>query len=763
LETERKGPVIEVPSLIVKGGPTDGTIISLVEGTAILVGSGRLATLQLVGEEIGAAHIRITWDDAGISITDNGSMGGTYVNGEVVVTGPLADGDRIAFAPSGKKPDLPKLLVRIPPGTVLVTAPPPSSEPLTAPPPEEPARPTYAPVPKPPSPQARRPVKKPPPPWQAAVDALGRIDLDIDWRSPKILGPVAVVVLLVVGLGAYRLIRGPAPLVTALQPANGEPGNAIAVVGANFKEDTAKNTVRFGEVVATVVAGNATTLTVTVPEVADVASGQPVAVSVETRGGRTKPLSFILTRTPKVAALDPEAAMPGGTVTLRGQSLGGAVSVTVGGAAARVLEAKGDTIKFQVPNLPPTPPRTEPVLVRIGDRSSQGVDLLIGRLPVILETSPSRGDSGDRVILRGRGFGPDAAANKVTFAGVPALVLSASAREVVAAVPALLPGTSEAEIVVEAAGKPTTSRVVFAYTRPSIAVFRPRFVAADAGTSRSQAMVTSELGPLLLLSSKDAAASVQERALAVAAALNAAFDASASAFEAKSAPATGVSVGGKPDLLVQATAEDAAGYEAPPGLSIRNTGVTPAALAAHWAALLTDYGSLFVLNQRPVRMLGLSPRGKAFVDLQAELGFRPGGTVTPGRAGALSPALLGRMREMAFGLGKDATPTVGAALEGTWEGQLDDADGTTKPLTVRLRRGAAGKLAGSVATGGRVTMEQPFQSVTVAGDTVTMTVRSGASIRVLVGKLDSAGVTGVVHSGSPTGPQVGTFSLKFAP
>jgi hypothetical protein len=121
------------------------------------------------------------------------------------------------------------------------------------------------------------------------------------------------------------------------------------------------------------------------------------------------------------------------------------------------------------------------------------------------------------------------------------------------------------------------------------------------------------------------------------------------------------------------------------------------------------------------------------------------------------------MREMAFGLGKDATPTVGAALEGTWEGQLDDADGTTKPLTVRLRRGAAGKLAGSVATGGRVTMEQPFQSVTVAGDTVTMTVRSGASIRVLVGKLDSAGVTGVVHSGSPTGPQVGTFSLKFAP
>jgi hypothetical protein len=276
-------------------------------------------------------------------------------------------------------------------------------------------------------------------------------------------------------------------------------------------------------------------------------------------------------------------------------------------------------------------------------------------------------------------------------------------------------------------------------------------------------MVTSELGALLLLSSKDAATSVQERALAVAAALNAAFDAGASAFEAKTTPAAGVAVAGKNELLFPATAEDAAGYESPPGVAVRNPGTTPAALAAHWAALLSDYASMFVLGQRPVRMLSLSPRGRAFVDLQAELGFRPGGTVTPGRAGALSPALVGRMREMAFGLGKDAAPTAGAALEGTWEGQLNDADGTTKPLTVRLRRGTAGKLAGSVVTGGRVAMEQPFQSVTVAGDAVTLTVRTGGTTRVLVGKLDSAGVTGTVRSGSATGPEVGTFMLKFAP
>ena len=83
-------------------------------------------------------------------------------------------------------------------------------------------------------------------------------------------------------------------------------------------------------------------------------------------------------------------------------------------------------------------------------------------------------------------------------------------------------------------------------------------------------------------------------------------------------------------------------------------------------------------------MLAASPRGRAFVDLQSELGWRPGpATVTPGRAGALSPDLLGRLREMAFGLGKESAATVGAALEGTWEGELADADGTRKPITVK--------------------------------------------------------------------------------
>jgi hypothetical protein len=399
------------------------------------------------------------------------------------------------------------------------------------------------------------------------------------------------------------------------------------------------------------------------------------------------------------------------------------------------------------------------VIVRIGDQASKGIDLLIGKLPMILEIAPARGDSGDRVAVRGRGFSADPGANKVTFSGAPALVLVSSPREVQVAAPAPPPGAMEAEVVVEANGRATTNRTTFTYTRVTPAAFRPRFLPADAGTTRAQAMVSSQLGPFLVLSSKDDAQSVQERVVKVAGALNGAFDANPTGFEARG---DGVYAAGRPDLLLRATAEDAAGYETPPGVGFRNPAPSPQALAAHWAALLSDYAALFLQGQRPVRMLAASPRGRAFVDLQSELGWRPGAAITPSRAGALSTGLLRRLQEMAFGLGKESAATAGAALEGTWEGELQDGDGTRKPLTLRLRQ-AGGKLTGTLTTGGRVSLEQALLAVTVQGPTVTFSVRMGAALRFFVGKLDASGITGNVHSGSATGPDAGSFSLKYAP
>lgn len=137
-------------------------------------------------------------------------------------------------------------------------------------------------------------------------------------------------------------------------------------------------------------------------------------------------------------------------------------------------------------------------------------------------------------------------------------------------------------------------------------------------------------------------------------------------------------------------------------------------------------------------------------------------TVTPSRAAALSSGLLDRLREMSFGLGKESAATAGAALEGTWEGELADVDGTRKPITVRIRQ-AGGKLTGTLLTSGRVSLEQTLQTVTDQAGIVTFSVRSGAAVRFFVGKLDSTGIVGAVHTGTAAGPQAGTFTLKFAP
>ena len=124
----------EQPSVVVVGGNLDGYDVKLTPGLTMIVGSGRLANLRLDHPEIELAHIKIIWDDLGISMIDNGSRKGTWVNGEPVETTGLLDGDVIEFVAPGSKvtPPPPKVRLKIPKGSV------PDPPPLPPPPPGEP-------------------------------------------------------------------------------------------------------------------------------------------------------------------------------------------------------------------------------------------------------------------------------------------------------------------------------------------------------------------------------------------------------------------------------------------------------------------------------------------------------------------------------------------------------------------------------------------------------------------------------------------------
>jgi hypothetical protein len=753
-EEQDKGP--SEPCLIVKGGHTDGYSFPLQQGMSILVGSGRLAQLRVGTDEIGSAHMRVTWDDNGISVTDNGSITGTFVNGEQVETAVLWDGDHLAFVPPGTKKQLPRILVRIPPGTVQVAAPPPDEK-LTAPPPPE----------RPPTPRPAAGAR----PGRGGR-ALPRFSLpglpNLPRLNPVVIGAVAgTLVLMVVLIVLAQKFLFSTPVLEAVRPDRAETGATVMVSGKRFALDPARNTVWFGDKSVAATASTGATLVVTVPEAPE--SGNEISVSVETPGGRSKPLAFYIQTPLKVTSFLPEAALPGDEVTAKGQGFAeGTATVTVAGRVAKVIEARRDGLRFRLPEVAGEPGTLVPVMVQVGDETAKPVDLVLGRLPVVLEASPPRAAPGERVTIRGLGFSADASSNAVTVGGAPALVLSASPRELQILVPA--PGGDqvmiEAPVVVRTGNKASTNRAVLGVSRQVSGTFILRFFpAAVTEGVIAQAFVASEVGPLLLLSTPAGAPSVAERAVKVSAALNAALERARSGqavvFEGRTQPSPGVGVRGSPDLVAPATPDDAAGYAAPPqGVAARGGAPPLDLLVEFWAALLNDYVAVFVTNEKPVRVLSLSPRGRALVDLRSVLGAR--GAISGQRVSVLGPELLERLRDAALIVPEQGQGVALAAIEGLWEGEMQETGSGAKAISVRLRAQGP-RIEGTLTNRAQaVAMDVALKDVSFDKGTLKFVLPVGTAARTFVGVVDGGSVSGTIHA-SPGGPAVGRFSLRNVP
>ncbi len=103
------------PILIVTGGPRDGDILLINEpGLARRLGSGLDADMRIEAANVDAIHAAVEWRAKGLTIGDQGSSTGTYVNGERIGDSHvLQDGDRICLGPPGSRHSV-KLLVRVP-------------------------------------------------------------------------------------------------------------------------------------------------------------------------------------------------------------------------------------------------------------------------------------------------------------------------------------------------------------------------------------------------------------------------------------------------------------------------------------------------------------------------------------------------------------------------------------------------------------------------------------------------------------------------
>ncbi len=344
-------------------------------------------------------------------------------------------------------------------------------------------------------------------------------------------------------------------------------------------------------------------------------------------------------------------------MVLAGSGFAEGVTVTVGGVAAKVVSAEPGALRFAMPEVQGAPGSLHEVVVSVGERRTKPLALYLGRVPLVVSFEPARGVAGDLVRIRGAGFAATADGNDVTFDGVPALVVAASPTEMAVVVP---PGRHPqpetlAPVVVSAGGKTSSEGAAFPLQRLVEGAWVPRFFAGAVGEGgvKGQATVGTEIAPVLLLSWKDESRSVGERALRVAAALNAAVDRARvgqpATFEAREQPAIGVALVGAPDLLVRVTPQDAAAYETPPGLPVRGAPPTPIALARHWAALLNDTLVVGTSGGKPTAAAAIEPAaGAAFAQLRAALPWQYGSGLSSARVVALSSDLKRRLREAAF-------------------------------------------------------------------------------------------------------------------
>lgn len=95
-----KPPSIEAAAwLIADRGPRKGQMHRL-DGERVTIGASGSSQVVIDEPEVSEPHASIRFRDGTFSISDLDSTNGTTVNGEPVVRGDLADGDRIGFGAS---------------------------------------------------------------------------------------------------------------------------------------------------------------------------------------------------------------------------------------------------------------------------------------------------------------------------------------------------------------------------------------------------------------------------------------------------------------------------------------------------------------------------------------------------------------------------------------------------------------------------------------------------------------------------------------
>ncbi len=554
------------------------------------------------------------------------------------------------------------------------------------------------------------------------------------------------------------LLRGTPPELASIAPDSVEAGQKVTLAGKHFAGDAAGNTVLFGQTKAQVTAASPTELEVVVP--AGVKARVPVVV--QTKGGRSKPVDVTVQATAKATGLEPDVALPGQVVLVRGEGFQGqTLTAQVGGVAAPAVEATAEGARVTIPALPLAEGSKTSLVLKAGTAAPKSFDLYIGRLPLVTEVAPPRGAVGDRVVLKGRGFRPDPLANAVTFAGQAALVVSATATELTVVAPPPPPGEllPELPIVVTVAGRASSGTAAYALVRGATSGFVPRFFAAPVTEfpgSGSRVRLDRARARARPRRPRRRSLDGGPRGEGLGGAQRARGGSRLEATRLRAARAA-AAVGRRRRRSEPVPRADSRGRrrvleELGDRARRRAKRVAQAAVARHWAALLQDYFGLFLYRQRPLRMVAISPRGKVLTEIYGEANRRsPGGTNVPSSLVLPTPAsMASELRLMALVVSGEAGRAA-VAVEGRWDGTIEDPDLGTRRFDLQLRS-EGGRLVGTLTTWrGKIEVKAPvreigFDRATCASPPTSRAPRTTSRAR-------SRGTPSTARSSAPASPR----------
>jgi IPT/TIG domain-containing protein len=597
-------------------------------------------------------------------------------------------------------------------------------------------------------------------------------------RSP-LLPIAAVVVVLAAGAAGYYFWNASrVPQVTSVSPARARVGDILSLTGVNLGEAAGDVTVTIGGRPGKVLQAAGTLLKVEVPEVA-MTSGRDTAapVVVAVSGRESAPAAVAIFQAPRLKALLPEVGMPGDEVTVSGASLEPGIQVTFGGVPAEVVEASGASVRVKVPPISAAPGTEVPVEATLGADKSIAIPFVVGHVPLVTRLEQRNAAPGELVTVHGRGFDPTPDANRITVGGAPALVVSATPREIKAVVPRLPMGETSLKVMVP--GSTNVGEAALAID-PSDDPIGFRFVAEPFVDTpgHDHAALATGLGPAFILSGGGGKRAA-ERAYEAQRQLNDAAQAFASSREAdiraQYEPSPSLILYGRSIVFLDVTEGDAAGYaedwtRAGPRLGV----VTPARLARWWEAVARDLVLLLARAEKPVHAAGLAAEGKALADLH-DAARR---TVARGVPAALAE---GRTREALrlialrvpagvtaptpASAARTATPATGTAaptadaiaplrLDGAWSG-IEIEGGQRKSISLSFH-GASGTLTYQRALAMSVPIvgaAQPQKGV------MRFEVPTGGGRRYYRGQWDGVKVRGKLYLDAELRREAGTFEI----